>query len=655
VPDPVASTSDSELRAHVERALHAHYDLDREIGRGGMGIVYRARDRRLKRTVAVKLLPPELSYRSEIRTRFLREAETAAQLSHPNIVPIYAVDEVDNLVFFVMAYVDGVNLATRLHEQGRLGIEETRRIVREVADALAFAHQRKVIHRDIKPDNILLDRETGRAMVTDFGIARAISEGADSRLTATGMAIGTPAYMSPEQAAGDREIDGRSDLYSLGVVAYQMLTGSPPFIAASTPAMLVKHLTERPVPLEQCRADVPTDLGRAIMMLLEKEPANRFPSAAALTVALDNGVVPALPAAPATSGVARPSTGAPYASPVPAPLSPAPLAAEGAYAPTAEERKRWSARPVLDFRRKLAPYLAVNAVIVIATIIGRDTGFLTLTMMWTMYMAYRYARLWSDGYDWRDIFRQPRDKELIDVAGEAIDTAQGLLDKNKRKQLRERSRLRRVASRSTETAGDAASEADLLAQAGPHAAKVRQAALDRDQIVNLVETMPKAERDSIPDVVPSALALYDRVRALAITLADIERNLTPGAAERVEAEITALEAAANPLDRVASEERVRRLAFLKRERRAVADYVQRRAQAASKLESCALALQNMRFDILRLRASPQLPERMTSLALQALSLAREVDYAVSAADQVSRVTSRRSDRRSDGRAAPDVV
>jgi eukaryotic-like serine/threonine-protein kinase len=224
VPDPVASTSDSELRAHVERALRAHYDLDQEIGRGGMGIVYRAKDRRLKRTVAVKLLPPELSFRSEIRSRFLREAETAAQLSHPNIVPIYAVDEIDNLVFFVMAYIDGQNLGTRLHEQGRLPIDETRRIVREVADALAFAHQRKVIHRDIKPDNILLDRETGRAMVTDFGIARAISEGGDSRLTATGMALGTPAYMSPEQAAGDREIDGRSDLYSLGVVTYQMLT-----------------------------------------------------------------------------------------------------------------------------------------------------------------------------------------------------------------------------------------------------------------------------------------------------------------------------------------------------------------------------------------------------------------------------------------------
>jgi serine/threonine-protein kinase len=163
--------------------------------------------------------------------------------------------------------------------------------------------------------------------------------------------------------------------------------------------------------------------------------------------------------------------------------------------------------------------------------------------------------------------------------------------------------------------------------------------------------MPKAERELIPDVVPSALALYDRVRGLAITLADVERSLSPGAAERVETEISTLEAAANPLDRVASEERVRRLAFLKRQRRALADFTQRREQAASKLESCALALQNMRFDILRLRAGAQTPERMTSLALEALSLARDVDYAVSAAEQAGRAT----DRSSSGRAARDLV
>jgi serine/threonine-protein kinase len=150
------------------------------------------------------------------------------------------------------------------------------------------------VHRDIKPDNILLDAVTGRPMVTDFGIARAMDATGDSRLTATGMAIGTPAYMSPEQAAGDREIDGRSDLYSLGILGYQMLTGEPPFTATSTPAMLVKHISERPIPVQQRRADVPPDLGRSVMVLLEKEPANRFPNAAALVTALDTREAPEL-------------------------------------------------------------------------------------------------------------------------------------------------------------------------------------------------------------------------------------------------------------------------------------------------------------------------------------------------------------------------
>src|SRR6185436_11156475 len=146
VPDPLASAADDELRAHVQRALAAHYELDREIGRGGMGIVYLAKDRRLKRQVAIKLLPPELAFRSEIRSRFLREAETAAQLSHPNIVPIYSVDEREGLVYFVMAYVDGENLAVRLHREGALQPDEVRRVLLEVAHALSFAHERGVVH-----------------------------------------------------------------------------------------------------------------------------------------------------------------------------------------------------------------------------------------------------------------------------------------------------------------------------------------------------------------------------------------------------------------------------------------------------------------------------------------------------------------------------
>jgi serine/threonine-protein kinase len=236
-----------------------------------------------------------LAFRAVIRSRFLREAETAARLSHPNIVPIYTVDEREGLVYFVMALVEGESLGDRVKRAGPMPIAEARRILREVADALAYAHASGVVHRDIKPDNILLDANSGRAMVTDFGIARAARDG-DTRLTATGAAIGTPAYMSPEQCAGDREIDGRSDLYSLGAVAYHMLAGAPPFAGGSTPSIMMKQVMETPIPLHARRPDVPPDVEQIIMRLLEKDPAKRFSGGAALIAALDGGPITAEPA-----------------------------------------------------------------------------------------------------------------------------------------------------------------------------------------------------------------------------------------------------------------------------------------------------------------------------------------------------------------------
>src|SRR5437868_8513858 len=204
------------LRERFAAAIQEQYALEDEIGRGGMSIVYRARDLRLNRQVAIKMLPPDLAYDPAVRMRFTREAQTSAHLTHPHIVPIHDVGERDGIAFFVMAYVPGGSLASLLGREPRQPIGEVRRLLCEIADALAYAHQRGVVHRDIKPDNILLD-DAGRAMVTDFGIARAMEAG--TRLTATGNAVGTPAYMSPEQAVGERAIDGRSDIYSLGVLA----------------------------------------------------------------------------------------------------------------------------------------------------------------------------------------------------------------------------------------------------------------------------------------------------------------------------------------------------------------------------------------------------------------------------------------------------
>lgn len=642
VPEPFASSSDSELRAHVERVLSANYELDREIGRGGMGIVYLARDRRLKRQVAIKVLPPELAFRAEIRSRFLREAETAAQLSHPNIVPIYSVDEREGLVFFVMAYVDGDNLAVRLHRDGPVPFDEARRYLLEVGRALAFAHERGVVHRDIKPDNILINREDGRVMVTDFGIARAVTDGADARLTATGMAIGTPAYMSPEQSMGEREVDGRSDLYSLGIVAYQMLTGELPFNASSTPALLVKHISEVPTPVQQRCPGVPVDLGRAVMVMLEKDPANRFPSAAALVAALETGDVPpprnggALSlGAMASSAPARRQRSATEAASI--------LPDAGWTAPTADELARWNHPRVVYMRRRLGPWLFAGGASVVVSIFG-GPDFAGLWGLYSIYLAWKYAQLWTDGFDWRDVLKEPRDRLFFDVVAEWGDSVKALWDPVKRAEVRERQRLRnsrgveffdRAGAPSALPAGVPASQLGQLAGSG--ARTVQEARRNRDEILRLIETLPKKERAILGDVPSSAMALCQKVEALALQVAELERNVPAESEAQLDAEIARLEGEANPLDTRASEERVRRLAYLKRQRRFLADLGGRLAASREKMESGAVALQNMRLEVVRLRSGPQNFQTITSVAEKAMALGREVDAAVYARDEMAKL------------------
>lgn len=624
--EPQISQSDAELRSHVVRVLESQYEVEKEIGRGGMGIVYKGRDKRLKRPVAIKLLPPELAFRSEIRQRFLREAEMAAQLSHPHIVPIYSVDEREGLVYFVMALVEGENLGTRIQRQGPIAPDEARRILREVGDALAYAHSQNTVHRDIKPDNILIDGQTGRTMVTDFGIARAVSEGAEQKLTGTGIAIGTPAFMSPEQSAGDRDIDGRTDLYSLGIVAYQMLCGDLPFNATSTPALLVKHLSERPTPIGQ-RANVPPDLARAVMLCLEKNPADRFPNAKAFVEALETGRVPDLPA--------RAGTAYPQAAPTWQPMTVASPDGE----PTADEIQRWSAPEVVDFRRRIAPFLFVTGTFFVVDLIG-GPNLMFVSAFWGISIAYKYAKLWSDGYDWRDVFQQPRDKMIVDVAAETIDDAKAIFNPQKRAEVRERDRKRRLSQGISPVggfpAGAPASAAGLAALGnGPYASAARQAMLDRDEIVRMMLDVPKADQARLPEVVPSARSLADKVIALATGLTALDREVGTTGVEAIEKEIGVLEAQANPLDRAASESRVRRLATLKRMRRAAADAGKKRVEMAARLESCAIALQNMKLDILRLKTGNQTWQHVTSVAEQAMALAREVDAQVYAGDAMA--------------------
>jgi serine/threonine-protein kinase len=648
VEEPQITQSDAELRSHVERVLNSTYELDREVGRGGMGIVYRAKDRRLKRTVAIKLLPPELAFRSEIRSRFLREAETAAQLSHPCIVPIYSVDEKDGLVFFVMAFVDGDTLAKRIHDRGALDPTEVRRILREVGDALAYAHAHGVVHRDIKPDNILLDAASNRPMVTDFGIARAISDGS-ARLTATGIAIGTPAFMSPEQSAGDRDVDGRSDLYSLGVVAYQMLCGELPFNATNTPALLVKHLSERPVPVEQRASGIPPDLARAVMLCLEKNPDDRFPSAEAFVTALDSGIVPNLPV--------------PRTMPAPAAPSGYPTAANdpiGSYVATAEDRARWEAPDVAKFRRRLGPFMFVGAALVILSPFNAGRPFLGIWGVYAVYMAYKYALLWSAGFDWHDVFRQPRQRLFMDHVSEFGDEIQAFWNVKKRVEVRERHVARLsapgmfspVPSSLSPAMGMAASNVAASAASfasGPHAAVTRRAMNDCNEIVRLVDSLSKADRGRIPDVITTAQTLTNKVLGLAAGLERLDREAGSVSADNIEKEISLLESQANPLDRAGSESRVRRLAALKRQRRTVADLGRRRGEMNGKLESCALALQNMRLDVVRLRTGTNAEswQHITSVADQAMALARDVDNAVYVADEMARINPRSNTSRSE--------
>jgi serine/threonine-protein kinase len=274
--------ADSEFQSFAD-ALAGQYTLDREIGRGGMGVVYLALDPRLDRQVAIKTLPPHLATDALVRERFLREARTAAALSHPNIVPIYRADELGGRVFFVMGYVDGRSLAQRIRDDGPLSPRDAAAVLRDVALALECAHERSVVHRDIKAENILLDAGTGRAMVTDFGIAR-VTQAAP--LTATGHVLGSVHYMSPEQVAGEA-VDPRSDLYSLGVVGFLALTGRFPFDSETASAILVAHVTSNAPRLSSVAPQLPGSVCTIIDRCLSRERDERYATAAEVIDALD--------------------------------------------------------------------------------------------------------------------------------------------------------------------------------------------------------------------------------------------------------------------------------------------------------------------------------------------------------------------------------
>jgi serine/threonine-protein kinase len=273
----------SDLLDRLRKALADRYTIERELGRGGMAVVYLAEDVKHGRHVAVKVLLPELAATLG-GERFLQEIRVTAKLTHPHILTLIDSAEADSLLYYVMPFVEGESLRDRLKRERQLPVEDALQITKQVASALEFAHRHEVIHRDIKPENILLHE--GEAMVADFGIALAVRAAGGERLTETGLSIGTPAYMSPEQVSGEQEIDGRSDIYALACVLYEMLAGDPPFVASNPRAVMAKHMTDTAPPITTVRSSVPSPVATALAKALGKAPVDRFESVKVFSEAL---------------------------------------------------------------------------------------------------------------------------------------------------------------------------------------------------------------------------------------------------------------------------------------------------------------------------------------------------------------------------------
>src|SRR5689334_15306043 len=279
----------TDLSTRLQATLGEKYRIERELGGGGMSRVFLALETALERRVVIKVLPPELA--AGVNTdRFRREIQLAASLQHPHIVQLLAAAAAGDLLYYVMPYIPGESLRAKLAREGELAIAEAVRILRDVVDALAYAHGQGVVHRDIKPDNVLLSGN--HALVTDFGVAKAVQASGSAGLTSVGMAIGTPAYMAPEQAAGDPNVDHRADIYAFGAMAYEALTGKPPFSGMSPAQMLAAHIADPVEDITKLRADVPEDLATLVMRCLEKDAADRPQSATELVQVLEGTTTP---------------------------------------------------------------------------------------------------------------------------------------------------------------------------------------------------------------------------------------------------------------------------------------------------------------------------------------------------------------------------
>ncbi|MFN2397203.1 MAG: protein kinase [Gemmatimonadaceae bacterium] len=602
------------MRDRVIAAVGDVYDIQEQLGRGGMSVVYRAVDVRLRRDVAIKVLPPDLAYRADVRTRFQREAETAARLNHPNIVPILSVDERGGLVFIVMVLVEGESLGARLAREKRLSATDTARILRDVASALAYAHSHGVVHRDIKPDNILIEHRTGRSVVTDFGIARALD--ADTRLTVTGIAVGTPAYMSPEQALGERDVDGRSDIYSLGVVAYQMLAGEVPFAGRNTTALLLRHLNEIPRSLRSSRVDLPPGLVNAIERALAKRREDRwqnaadFGSAIAAALTVSSALPAMLPRVPEPRG--HPEPVQPWEHwradersrrREAAPISPMPAAAPASHKAPIDER-------IVGFRRNLAGSGAT--VLTLAAINALTTPFFPWFLFPSVVMGGRLFRrwggLWAEGVTWKEIL-QPgaRNVKRTPRSSASVLPSQAL-------------------SQETITAGLAPPEVI----AGPHGASIRRVVAERAAIAAIVESLENADRAMLPDIAPTVDALVERTASLAQMLHNLDASVSPDTLREIETRIASARSSRTPVGDAS------RIELLERQRATLADLTTRRQTTAARLERTATALETLKLDLIKLRSQGMQSalDDSSDATREARAVQREIELAIETAEEL---------------------
>ena len=489
------------------------------------------------------------------------------------------------------------------------------------------AHALGVVHRDIKPDNILLEGTRGRVMVTDFGIAKALSQSSGATLTGAGVAIGTPSFMSPEQAAGEKEIDGRTDLYSLGVVAFQMLTGELPFYAPTVAGILMKQITEPAPDLRGKRPDAPEDLALAVSRCLEKDPQNRWPTADALRRALENRSVTgyrptgtgwrtnrqapptgARPSSPVRGSTGRPAldrdrprrSGGDFRQNLPQrpPLRP-PISGDTPLPNTGEPAI------VLKVRAQFAKWAAISGgLLMINVATGIDSPwFLIPAAGMGIGLLQSYGKLWQAGYSWRDVMSRP-------PAPDAVETT-----KIRGGKLPRQLPLPKAA------------------EFGAQTAPLLQAHGDRLAVYKLLEKLTPAEREMLPEIAQTADALYERAGDLARTLHAMDTSIDTDGLGQVEERIAAI--SREPDDA----ERGRRLALLEKQRQTLSDLKSRRAQVAAHMESCVLALQNVRFDLLRLRSAgvAAVLGDLTQATQQAKALSRDVDNVIAAASEIREV------------------